>query len=200
MSTLQQQLQEVRLQQRSKFLEKWREEKPDSTQMAHTWGLEGDEALAAESCERLIGIGDLPDLIGTSSDPRHPPINILRDGAACWLTTGLFPQELTMQLQEAMVVSEVTLNCIGVGVVMLHTAAAIDRSLDLIAQHRFPAELPQLGRTQLQSQRTAELARQIHTFQLPGAMRTRLLKLTIASGHGDFAAVSRLRVRGRPIR
>jgi hypothetical protein len=130
------------------------------------------------------------------------------DGPASWLTTGLFPQAITIRLAAPVEVSNVTITCFGIRTVALHSAAAaasIDRdALDLVSEHTFPdvVDFAALLEKERQDKNTAErnkarrrMKAQAHTFTLPGALRTRELKLVIVSGQGDFASVSRLRIQ-----
>jgi hypothetical protein len=202
--SLQSQLQEVRLAQRSKFLDKWREEKPASDQVQETWGLNEKESPLMSDEERIISIGDMPSIISTSNDPQHPPMNVLIDGPAAWITTGLFPQGLSIRLAAPIEIASVALTCLGIRTIRLHSAAAtvsLGRdAYDLVSEHTFPAEsefaaLPASTESQQKQQNEKRRTRaQAHTFTLPGLLRTRELKLTISSGHNDFAAISRLRI------
>ena len=119
-------------------------------------------------------------VMATCSDERHPPEHALdEDDATFWVTTGLYPQEMVVRLDQAREVNRLRTRTTNVRKLALECC---DGPTPEKFRPVFEVELPEKdGRPQTET----------HQFSAKGAT---FLKLTIASGWGHFASVHRVQL------
>lgn len=119
-------------------------------------------------------------VMATCSDERHPPEHALdEDDATFWVTTGMYPQEIVVRLDQAREVNRLRTLTTNVRKLALECC---DGPTPEKFRPVFEVELPEKdGRPQTET----------HQFSAKGAT---FLKLTIASGWGHFASVHRVQL------
>lgn len=124
--------------------------------------------------------GPMRVVMATCSDERHPPEHALdEDDATFWVTTGLYPQEMVVRLDQAREVNRLRTRTTNVRKLALECC---DGPTPEKFRPVFEVELPEKdGRPQTET----------HQFSAKGAT---FLKLTIASGWGHFASVHRVQL------
>lgn len=120
-------------------------------------------------------------VMASSADERFPPENIL-DGkdATFWMTTGMFPQEVVLQLKGVVQVSKITTLSMNVKKLSVEKC---DTDKPDAFDKVFEVELPNRG---------DRLQTEVHQVNI----RAKFLRFTLLSGHGEFATINRVSVVG----
>ena len=117
----------------------------------------------------------------TSFDERFDPANVLRNNNSFWLTTGMFPQELTIQFQQAQVVNEVRFVSTGIKKVAIEGCqTANGNGFKVIGESR---EIPH-NRGQRQSEAVS--------IEQPSSYI--MIKFVIQDGWEDFSSVHQVQI------
>mmetsp|Transcript_51984 Transcript_51984/g.137318 ORF Transcript_51984/g.137318 Transcript_51984/m.137318 type:complete len:213 (+) Transcript_51984:120-758(+) len=136
-----------------------------------------------QACERSGG----RVFFASSRDPGHPPENAIdgRDGTY-WISTGLYPQEIILQVSRPTIVASVKLTTTRVRAVTVEVSSE-ERPLNFrtLAEE----ELEDTGVDRLQ-------VREMACPSAESAQPVEWVKLTIASGWSDFCSVHKLQVHG----
>eukprot|EP00947_MAST-08B_sp_MAST-8B-sp1_P004067 g4067.t1 len=124
-------------------------------------------------------------LAATCNDPRHPPSNILNgDNSQFWSTTGLYPQEFILALDDASEVSRLKTFTTNVRHLVVERC---EGSNPISWEKMFELEVADTdGRLQVESTR------------IQGQAIASYLKFKIMSGWDDFASVHHIALQGRP--
>ena len=117
----------------------------------------------------------------TSFDERFDPANVLQNNNSYWLTTGMFPQEITFQFQQAQVVNQVGFISTGIKKVVIEGCqTANGNGFKPIAESR---EIPH--------NRGARQQEQVNVSQPSSYI---MIKFVITEGWEDFASVHNIAV------
>uniref|UniRef100_A0A7S1UDW9 Uncharacterized protein n=2 Tax=Phaeomonas parva TaxID=124430 RepID=A0A7S1UDW9_9STRA len=135
----------------------------------------------------VVGVG------GSSTDPRHPPAHALDpDLSKVWISTGAFPQFLSMRFRQTIMLYNVTLQCSYVHTVTVY----------LVAPPRgrpFKALTSQLPATI--NERDGKISGAIEAYEINlQGFRARELVLEFERGYDDFCVVHKLQIQGNPER
>ena len=116
-------------------------------------------------------------IFSSSFDDKHTTENILnQDRKVFWSSTGLFPQELFIQLQVEKSLSSVNFSAYGIKKLVVESCEN-DSAVNFIKQGESP-ELP-------------HKEGKLHEFSvdLKGGKSTKILRITILDGHEDFCSI-----------
>ena len=120
----------------------------------------------------------------TSFDERFDPNDVLHQAPnKFWLTTGMYPQELTITFNQARVINEVSFLTSGVKKVQIQGCQTVNgNNFSVIGESK---EL-QGGRGQMQQQ---------ESIRIPKPSSYIMLKFVILEGWEDFASVHNLEIQ-----
>eukprot|EP00744_Colponema_vietnamica_P010054 GILI01014239.1.p1 GENE.GILI01014239.1~~GILI01014239.1.p1 ORF type:complete len:127 (-),score=25.93 GILI01014239.1:200-580(-) len=117
-------------------------------------------------------------LMATSLDERHPPQNILENNNTFWTSTGLYPQEILIQLGAPTVINHVKLTCTNIRRFSLQGCEATSPvNFEKILETEFTDKKQRL---------------QSEVMQVTNNKAFRFVKVTILSGWNDFCSIHRV--------
>lgn len=121
----------------------------------------------------------------TSFDPNAAPSNMIDgDESSFWSSTGGYPNEFILSLGDTSKVTSVEIQMKGVRRIVIESC---DGPLQNIWEPQVDAECSS----------TPEGTHQMETFQTPKVVAS-FLKIRVESGYGNFVAIHRLSVNGKP--
>lgn len=129
------------------------------------------------------GTWQIIDMWASSHDPEHPPTAVAEKNNNCWSSTGLYPQMFNVTLSVPVLISELTLKCIGIGEISLRGRAVRNMPFKEVIHKKFVQNRDEVI--------------QVFTASLEKAGPIEQMRLVILSGFSSFCAIKQLSLNGQ---
>jgi heat shock protein beta-11 len=142
-------------------------------------------------------------VLSTSSDPRHPPENIIDgDKSSFWVSTGLFPQEIIISFQSQVIISAIQIYCFNVKELIVERSVKADPvDFELVCERDLAFTDTHLQKEEIKVQchdqaPTHSMSNQLF-FQIQAdSTSASHLRFLIKTGHDHFISVHSIIVQG----
>jgi heat shock protein beta-11 len=113
-------------------------------------------------------------IFSTSYDDRHPPQNVLNNDSDFWISSGLYPQELVIQLQVEKAINSITIESFATKKISVETCEN-DSAVNFVKQ----AEKEVDNRDGFQET----------NLSLSSGKTVKIIKVIILDGHDNFCSI-----------